>query len=101
MFNTIVKKVAVVGVSFGLLASPMAFAHMSIDANQDISVNDEPIQAQSHRTSAPVDVSPSDLMYDVGERPMVIKAESTHSGTRVAYKPKDLIRDGGTRSDQQ
>ena len=95
MFNVFVKKAAVVGLSFGLLASPLAFAHMSIEANQDLTVNDEPIHAQSHRTSGQAEFSPSDLMYDEGDRPNVIKAESHRSSAQAEYTAKDLTHDVG------
>ncbi|CAM0554549.1 hypothetical protein E0L35_03655 [Halomonas sp. ATBC28] len=95
MFNDFVKKAAVVGLSFGLLASPLAFAHMSIEANQDLTVDDEPIQAQSHHTSGQAKFSPSDLMYDEGDRPRVIKAESHHTSAQAEYTAKDLTQDVG------
>ncbi|MBT2774057.1 hypothetical protein J7J47_17680 [Halomonas sp. ISL-60] len=95
MFNAFVKKAAVVGLSFGLLASPLAFAHISIDANQDFTVDDEPIQAQSHHTSGQADFSPSDLMYDEGDRPNVIKAESHRTSAQAEYTAKDLTHDEG------
>lgn len=96
MFNALVKKVAVASLSVGLLASPLAFAHMSIEANQDITAGGEPIQAQSQRTTGQADFSPSDLMYDEGDRPMVLKAESASSHAQATYEPKDLIRENGS-----
>ncbi|MBL1270425.1 MAG: hypothetical protein COA87_022320 [Halomonas sp.] len=95
MFNVFVKKAAVVGLSFGLLASPLAMAHMSIEANQDFTVDDQPIQAQSHRTSGQAEFSPSDLMYNEGERPLVIKAESHRTSAQAEYTAKDLTHDEG------
>ncbi|MGP9765247.1 hypothetical protein ACT3UM_05920 [Halomonas sp. AOP13-D3-9] len=95
MFNVFVKKAAVVGLSFGLLASPLAFAHISIDANQDFTVDDEPIKAQSHHTSGQADFSPSDLMYDEGDHPNVIKAESHRTSVQADYTAKDLTQDVG------
>ncbi|EHA17054.1 hypothetical protein [Halomonas sp. HAL1] len=95
MFNVLVKKSAVVGLAFGLLASPVAFANFSIKANQDLSVNDEPIQAQSQHTHEQADFTPSDLMYDVGDRPNVIKAESQRTSVQAEYTAKDLTHDVG------
>ncbi|CAO1669867.1 DUF4148 domain-containing protein [Halomonas sp. NYA30] len=95
MFNVLVKKSAVVGLAFGLLASPVAFANFSIKANQDLSVNDEPIQAQSQRTHDQADFTPSDLMYDEGDRPNVIKAESHRTSVQAEYTAKDLTHDVG------
>ncbi|WP_447554670.1 hypothetical protein [Vreelandella sp. EE22] len=46
MSKELLKKAGVVGIAFGLLASPMAFAdttdHPSIDENQDITTDDQP-----------------------------------------------------------
>ena len=95
MFSVFVKKAAVVGLSLGLLASPLAFAHISIEANKDLTVDDEPIQAQSQRTNDQVDFSPSDLMYDEGDYPDVIKAESQRTSTQAAFTAKELTRDEG------
>lgn len=95
MLNIFVKKVALVGISLTLLASPFAFANFSIKANQDRAVDIEPIQAQSELTVAQADFSPSDLMYDVGDRPAVIKAESTSASVDVDFTAKDLTHDEG------
>ncbi|CAN0548030.1 unnamed protein product [Ectocarpus sp. 12 AP-2014] len=98
MSNMFFKKVAVVGLSFGLLASPLAFANFSIKANQDLTVNDEPIQAQSQHTTSQADFSPADLMYDEGDFPKVIKADSTRTSAQPNVQPKDLQRDNALRS---
>lgn len=95
MFYVLVKKTAIFGLSLGLLASPLAFAHMSIKANQDFTIDDEPIQAQSQRTTDQADFSPDDLMYDVGDRPAVIRAESTRTSPRAEFSPRDLMPNGG------
>ncbi len=68
---------------------------MSIEANQDLTVNDEPIQAQSDRTSVQAEFSPSDLKYDVGERPDVIKSESHDASAQAVYTAKELTLDEG------
>ncbi|KKO04297.1 hypothetical protein LCGC14_0086550 [marine sediment metagenome] len=93
MINILLKKVAVAALSFGLLASPLAFANLSIKANQDLTVNDEPIQAQSQRSSDQAVFSPDELKYDEGDFPKVIEAESTRTSDHISYQPKDLQRD--------
>lgn len=99
MSNLFLKKVAVAGLAFGLLASPLAFANFSIKANQDLTVNDEPIQAQSQRTTDRADFSPGELKYDEGDYPKVIESESTrNSDHHVSFKPKDLQRDSVFRN---
>ncbi|MGE6606223.1 hypothetical protein ACQKE4_06830 [Halomonas sp. NPDC076908] len=98
MTNVFLKKVAVAGLSFGLLASPLAFANFSIKANQDLTVNDEPIQADSQRTTAQAEFNPAELMYDEGDFPKVIEAESTRTSDHISYQPKDLQRDNNFRN---
>lgn len=95
MFNVVAKKAAVLGLAFGLLSSPLAFAHISIEANQDLAVDREPIQAQSQRSSDQADFSPSDLMYDEGDRPDIIKSESNRTEVQAEYTAKDLTHDEG------
>lgn len=100
MSNTFLKKVAIAGFSFGLVVSPLAFAtnHSSIKANQDLSVDDQPIQAQSQRTTAQADYTLADLMYDHGDRVMVTKPDSSKASTQASYQPKDVIRDSRNRN---
>ncbi|WP_447530396.1 hypothetical protein [Vreelandella sp. TE19] len=51
MSKELLKKAGIVGISFGLLASPMAFAdttdHPSIEENQDSMVEQDPAQESS------------------------------------------------------
>jgi hypothetical protein len=104
MSNTFLKKVAIAGFSFGLVVSPLAFSatHSSIKANQDLSVDDQPIQAQSQRTSAPAEYTLADLMYDEGDKLMVTKPDSSkasaQSNDAANYAPKDVIRDSRNRN---
>ena len=95
MFNVVAKKAAVLGLALGVLSSPLAFAHISIEANQDLAVDKEPIQAQSQRTSGQADFSPSDLMYDEGDRPDITKSDSNRTEVQVEYTAKDLTHDEG------
>nr|WP_290825382.1 hypothetical protein [Halomonas sp.] len=105
MSNVFLKKVAIAGFSFGLVVSPLAFAntastHASIKANQDLSVDDEPMQAQSPRSTAQAEYTLEDLMYDEGDRLMVAKPTSASSGAQASYQPQDLIRDSRVRNVQ-
>jgi len=95
MFNDFVKKTALIGLSFGLLASPFAFANISIEANQDFTVDDEPIKAQSQRTSHQAAFSPADLMYNNSDRFNIIKAKSSRDSDKAHYTAKDLTHDEG------
>jgi hypothetical protein len=95
MFNIVAKKAAVLGLAFGLLSSPLAFAHISIEANQDLAVDKEPIQAQSQRFSDQAGFSPSDLMYDEGDRPDIIKSDSNRTEVQAEYTAKELTHDEG------
>ena len=61
------KKAAVLGVAFGLVASPMAFAQTSIELNKDRSAGHDVMQPNSHNTSGPAQYSASDLTRNEGD----------------------------------
>nr|WP_295712966.1 hypothetical protein [uncultured Halomonas sp.] len=98
------KKVAILGISFGLIASPLAMAHSSIELNKDRSagqgVIDKP-QSSSEGTQQPatrdltrddgdsLDFSPSSSASDSGER--------ANRGANIS--PEDLTRDEGDSTD--
>ena len=104
LLNGIGKKIAVAGISFGLIASPLAMAHSSIELNKDRSagqgVIDKP-QTSSEGTRQPttrdlnrddgdsLDFSPSSSASDYGER--------KNRGANIS--PEDLTREEGDSTD--
>lgn len=98
------KKVAIVSISVGLIASPLAMAHSSIELNKDRSAGqgiiDKPQTSSSDTQQAAtrdltrddgdsLDFSPSSRASDAGER----KRRSAN------ISPDDLTRDEGDSTD--
>ncbi|MGP9678358.1 hypothetical protein ACT3TC_06900 [Halomonas sp. AOP27-A1-41] len=57
MSKELLKKAGILGVTFGLLASPFAFAQEPVDPSHDITADEEPVQPQSSGTGAGGDAS--------------------------------------------
>lgn len=104
LLNGIGKKIAIASISFGLIASPLAMAHPSIELNKDRSagqgVIDKPQTssegAQQFATrnltrddADSLDFSPSSSASDTGER--------ARRGANIS--PRDLTRDEGDSTD--
>ncbi len=95
------KTVAILGISFGLIASPLAIANSSIELNKDRSVIDRP---QSQSMPSRDQASSRDLTHDAGDS-LVYSAsssapeadESTSSGANIS--PQDLTEDVGDSTD--
>ncbi|CAO1669868.1 hypothetical protein [Halomonas sp. HAL1] len=101
------KKAAVAGISFGLIASPLAMAHSSIELNKDRSAGQDVIdkpRTSSGNTRQPatrdltrddgdsLDFSPSSRASDA--------PESNGSNPRGAnISPEDLTREEGDSTD--
>ncbi|MFP3340906.1 hypothetical protein LG331_17210 [Vreelandella aquamarina] len=100
LFKEFAKKTAVLGVAFGLVASPMAFAHTSIELNKDRSAGHDVVQPSSHNTSGPAQYSGSDLTRDEGDTfdySTSSSASDSDSSTtsKAGYDANELNRDEG------
>ncbi|WP_311064467.1 hypothetical protein [Halomonas sp. DWK9] len=101
LFKEFAKKTAVLSVAFGLVASPMAFAHTSIELNKDRSAGHEVVQPSSHNTSGPAQYSASDLTHDEGDTLDYSPSSSRNSdssgstGSKASYQANELNRDEG------
>lgn len=100
LFKELAKKTAVASVAFGLVASPMAFAHTSIELNKDSSAGHEIIEPSSHNTSGPAEYSGSDLTRDEGDTfdySTSSSASDSNSTTtsKAGYDANELNRDEG------
>lgn len=99
------KKVAILGISFGLIASPLAMANSSIELNKDRSAGQGVIdQPQSQAMPSSVKASSRDLTHDVGDSLDYTASssapdadESTSSGANIS--PEDLTQDVGDSTD--
>ena len=94
------KKAAVLGVAFGLVASPMAFAQTSIELNKDRSAGHDVMQPNSHNTSGPAQYSASDLTRNEGDTldysTSSSVSDSNSVGTsKAGYDASELNRDEG------
>jgi hypothetical protein len=99
------KTVAILGISFGLIASPLAIANSSIELNKDRSAGQGVIdRPQSQSMPSRVQASSRDLTHDAGDS-LVYSAsssapeadESTSSGANIS--PQDLTEDVGDSTD--
>lgn len=101
LLKSFVKNTAVVGLSLGLIASPMAFAHSSIELNQERADNQEIIQPESRNTSGPATYSAKDLIND-NENTLIYTPSSRASKTddsskdRAGYRAEELNREEGS-----
>lgn len=100
LFNELAKKTAVLSVAFGLVASPMAFAHTSIELNKDRSAGHDIIEPSSHNTSGPAQYSASDLIHDEGDTLDYSTSSSANDSTdtdtrKTGYDANELNRDEG------
>ncbi|MDN7132125.1 hypothetical protein JNO04_07140 [Halomonas sp. MC140] len=98
------KKAAIVGISFGLVASPLAMAHPSIELNKDRSVGQDIIDKPQSQMSDDAQVSPRDLTRDEGDSLDFSPSSSTSDTGKSArrgtqYSPEDLTRDEGDSID--
>lgn len=101
------QKVVIVGIAFGLVASPMAMAHSSIELNQDRTAGQDVInKPESHAASKPSHVSAGDLNRDEADsldfspsssRPST--AEKGPTSRQEGYTPGELNRDEGDSTD--
>ncbi|HBP40933.1 MAG: hypothetical protein ACTJG4_06655 [Vreelandella alkaliphila] len=85
----------------GLIASPLAFAHSSIELNQGRAENQEIIQPQSRNTSGPATYSAKDLIND-NENTLIYAPSSRASDAdddskeRAGYRAEELNREEGS-----
>lgn len=97
----LLKKAGILGVSFGLMASPLAFAdttdHSSIDQNQDSTAGEQPLSTQSQGDDANAgNYDTEDLTTDHGTQgpDAVGEPESTNlSGSGEEYTPDDVVEE--------
>ncbi|ASK21126.1 MULTISPECIES: hypothetical protein [unclassified Halomonas] len=101
LLKSFVKSTVVVGLSLGLIASPIAFAHSSIELNQGRAENQEIIQPQSRNTSGPATYSAKDLIND-NENTLIYAPSSRASDAdddskeRAGYRAEELNREEGS-----
>lgn len=95
----LLKKAGIIGVSFGLMASPLAFAdttdHSSIDQNQDISADEQPMSTTSQDHTNTGSYEAEDLTTDHGTQgpDTVDEPESSDMTGGAEYTPDDVVEE--------
>lgn len=103
LFKAMVKKVGIFSVSLGLIASPLAFAHSSIELNKDRSVGEITHQPHSNRTSEAATYSATELNHGDSDRMNTNYSPTSHRDSdrqnTNSYKASDLTHDEGDSTD--
>ncbi len=98
MSKDFLKKAGILGVSFGLMASPLAFAqtdeNSAIDENQGITADEQPMDSHS-QDAASGDYEKEDLTTDHGTQgpDTVDDPESTDMGSDEEATPEGVVEE--------
>ena len=100
MSRDLLKKAGILGVSFGLMASPLAFAqtdeNTAIDENQGITVDEQPVHAESTGSaSSSDDMTPQDLTHDEGDGASDMEPHSSSHSGDAEYDKDELVEENG------
>ena len=101
------QKLAIVGIAFGLVASPLAMAQSSIELNQDRTAGQGVIdKPESRAASKPSHVSAGNLNRDESDSldfspssSLPSTAEKGSTSRQEGYTPGELNRDEGGSTD--
>lgn len=99
MSMELLKKAGILGVSFGLMASPLAFAdttdHSSIDQNQDITTDEQPLDSHSQGNANSGSYDTDDLTTDHNTQgpDVVDDPDSTNMSDDEEYTPEELVEE--------
>ncbi|CAN0548024.1 unnamed protein product [Ectocarpus sp. 12 AP-2014] len=99
MSKELLKKAGILGVTFGLMASPLAFAdttdHPSIDQNQDSMAEEEPMSTQSEGSTNSDNYDSEDLTTDHGTQgpDTVDDPESTDMSGDHEQTPEGVVEE--------
>ncbi|MCA8864290.1 hypothetical protein FQS61_08635 [Halomonas sp. SBBP1] len=99
MSKDLLKKAGILGVSFGLMASPLAFAqtdeNSSIDENQGITADEQPMDSQgtgSSESSSTTNTT-NDLTHDEGDNASDMEPQSSSHSDDADYDEDELIEE--------
>lgn len=99
MSKDFLKKAGILGVSFGLVASPLAFAqtdeNTSIDANQGITPDEQPMDPQGTGGSGSNDPKylTDDLTHDEGDGVSDMEPQSSSDSGDTEYDKDELVEE--------
>jgi len=99
MSKELLKKAGILGVSFGLMASPLAFAqtdeNTSIDANQGVTPEEQPMDPQDTSGSGSSDTKDltDDLTHDEGDAVSDMDPQSSSHSDDAEYDEDELVEE--------
>lgn len=99
MSMELLKKAGILGVSFGLMASPLAFAdtteNSSIDRNQGITADEQPLDSHSQDSASDGSYDTEDLTtdHDTQGPDVVGEPNSSDMSDDEEYTPEELVEE--------
>ena len=98
MSKDFLKKAGILGVSFGLMASPLAFAqtdeNSAIDENQGITADEQPMDPQGVGSSNSNDTDmTNDLTHDEGDDVSDMDPQSSSHSDDAEYGEDELVEE--------
>jgi hypothetical protein len=86
MSKELLKKAGILGVTFGLVASPLAFAQEPADPADNISPDEQPVESQSsNNTGMTSDHGNQDLTHDEGDNASDMEPNSMSDDSDATY----------------
>ncbi|CAO1669866.1 hypothetical protein [Halomonas sp. HAL1] len=99
MSKDLLKKAGILGVSFGLMASPLAFAqtdeNSAIDENQGITAEEQPMDPQGTDSSDGHNTKDmtNDLTHDEGDEASDMDPQSSGHSDDAEYDDDELVEE--------
>ncbi|WAM48543.1 hypothetical protein [Vreelandella venusta] len=92
MSKELLKKAGILSVAFGLVASPAAFAQEPADPANNITPDEQPVEAQSENTTDPSNYDSQELNQDEGDNVSDMEPSSTsHDDSEPGYDSTDEL----------
>lgn len=95
MSKELLKKAGILGVTFGLVASPLAFAQEPANPADNISPDEQPVEPTSNGTGAPAEYDNQDLTTDHGTQgpDTVGEPDSMETHDDAEYSPDEVVEE--------
>ncbi|WP_404344303.1 hypothetical protein LG331_17215 [Vreelandella aquamarina] len=85
MSKELLKKAGILGVTFGLVASPLAMAQEPADPADNISPDEQPVESQSSDSTMSSDHDTQDLTHDEGDNASDMEPNSMSDDSDATY----------------
>ncbi|WP_311064466.1 hypothetical protein [Halomonas sp. DWK9] len=95
MSKELLKKAGILGVTFGLVASPLAFAQEPANPADNISPDEQPVESHSEGTGNPAEYENEDLTTDHGTQgpDTVNEPNSNDMSDDSEYTPDEVVEE--------